>query len=438
VALLAGCVLALGADVSHAQARRHLQSRAAFAALDSPQLADSSRMLPRDRRVRSDSLLLDMWRWLDSAGTAQLGLPASRVRRWDGFGSQAHPALGILVDGAELDTLMHTVRRYKAAHEIPPDEIERRAEWSIRFLVSHEYGHLVQYAFVGRDTLENPDATRAVECSADMLGGLQFAAYLADRRTRDTVPAVAAEVARDFGYVIGGNSWLDGSTYPLPERRRDCIAMGLDSASVWSWREAVTRSLLRASEMAGVGARVVAERDTAGAAARISDVDVLRAASISEFVRRLATAAAKGSADLWKLRGRPFDADSSRYLPRETLADPWRCLMYRETADESARVECEFDIRLGETRDLSCELRQQLDAALEGTQWKVAQASGDNPYWSSEQYRYDSHVFYTLKGKNAYQGGVARVDGFVRDSAPPSAQYNSAKLVGFIIRARAR
>src|SRR5439155_23679319 len=108
----------------------------------SAELADSSEMRPLDPAAHLDSLMLDMWRFLDSAGTRTLGLAPSRIRKWNGFGSQAHPRLGILVDGDELDTLLTKVRRYKGMVGIAPDEIARRAEWAVRFLVSHEYGHL--------------------------------------------------------------------------------------------------------------------------------------------------------------------------------------------------------------------------------------------------------------------------------------------------------
>ena len=443
-----------------AQPTHRLQSRAAFAALDSTALADSSAMVPLDPHARLDSLMLDMWAVLEQQAVSSLGMRPSRIRKWNGFGSQAHPTVGVLVDRDEVDTLLTKVRVLKGMAHVAPEEITRRAEWAVRFLVAHEHAHLVQYHVFGADSVENPASTRIIECGADIFGGYQYQRYLDARALSDSVPPAARAAAEDFGYVIGSNDWLDGTAHPLPENRHDCIGTGMSAAAGMDalagarrgagdsladprvrWlteREPVLRagrisaiewSRVRARELAAVGAVVGGSMELA----------VVRDTSLGTLVRHLAALAEQGSTALRALRSDLAPGAASTYLLREALPPPWQCSI--ATVNGVEQAECRYTTLTGatEAKALVSQLRERVRVALESDGWGEANAAAQAAATAGDPGRGFQHVFFTRGGKDPGNPSIARVDVFRGDVAPQSAiQSPPSVTLGFAVRANSK
>ena len=424
VALLA---VSLAATPAEAQARRrHLESRAVFAALDSVALADSFSMRRADPSHAPDSLLLNMVAYLDAAAGPAFGLTHPRLRGWDGYGSQAHPVLGILIDGQELAQLVGKVTALKAMAGVPKAEAERRVQYVLRFLVAHEYAHLMQYQAYGEAAVNDPDSTRVIECGADLIGGLSYREFLGVRYGSRPPPDEAIATARDFGYVVGAPDWLDGTTHPLPEDRRLCIVTGMgtagalngafayrhgarDSASVraadYLRREepeldqAIDHGTVNLMAWSRVKARKLA---AAGAVVDGSQVlAVVRDSSVTRLVGKLAAAAVQGSAALRRFRGGHAPDDSTAYLLREALPPPWECTISERLGGEEAY--CGQNIRSDAAgRSLMFDrLVYQVKRGL-GEGWHQVQpdttASGYTRPWGKD----DQRVVFVSGGGAAY------------------------------------
>ncbi|MGH7512925.1 MAG: hypothetical protein ACREOQ_08385, partial [Gemmatimonadales bacterium] len=366
VALLAAPVLAaLVPPSADAQARRrHLESRAVFAALDSVTLADSFSMRALDPAREPDSLLLNMVAYLDSSAGPAFGLKGTRLRRWDGYGSQAHPALGILIDGQELAELVGKVTQLKGMAGVPKEEAQRRVQYVLRFLVAHEYAHLMQYKAFGPAAVDDPDSTRIIECGADLIGGLEYREFLGVRYGARPPPIEAIETPRDFGYVVGAPDWLDGTTHPGPESRRLCIVTGMGTAGALSSAAAYQQGARDSAAVQAVEylrkeepelyqgrvdlmtwSRVKARKLASGRAVvdGSQDLAVVRDSSLTRLVGKLAAAAIQGSAALRRYRGGHPPGDSTGYLLREALDPPWECTARERLGAEEAF--CGQDIR---------------------------------------------------------------------------------------------
>lgn len=455
---VAGCML-VGAPSARllGQPAHRLQSRAAFAALDSTALADSSAMVPLDPHARLDSLMLDMWATLEQRAVSSLGMQASRIRKWNGFGSQAHPTVGVLVDGDEINMLLTKVRIMKDRANVAPEEITRRAEWAVRLLVAHEHAHLVQYHVFGKDSVENPASTRVIECGADIFGGYQYQMYLDARALSDSVPAAARAAAEDFGYVIGSTDWLDGTAHPLPENRHACIAAGISAAAgmdalsrarqgvgdslsdplVKSFAErepalragrisAIEWSRVRARELAAVGAVVGGTKELA----------VVRDTSLGKLVRHLATLAEQGSAKLRTLRSDRAPGGRVTYLLREALPPPWQCSI--ATVDGVEEAGCNYTVFTdsSEADTLIAQLRERVRIALAIDGWSQVPSAAEvsEPGVTGIRVR---RMFFTHGGKPV-EPSVARVDVFRRETPPISPMQSPPSVtLGFTVRAKA-
>lgn len=383
--LLAWALTAATPSRGAAQPRRRLQSRAAFAALDSAQLADSSAMLPLDPHERLDSAMLAMAAYLDATRGRAAGLPPTRVRRWDGFGTQAHPRVGILVDRQEIDGLLERVAEIKTFRGVPRADVARRLEYVVRFVVAHEYAHLLQYRDVGGDAVDAPNATRVVECAADLVGGITYRSWAGGAFAPSPVPDDVIRTPTDFGLLVGASDWLDGTTHPLPDDRRTCIAEGFataerdapDSAPEagfegGSGRTTLVRwSLARARDLAGrhtvVGANL--------------EVAVVRDTSAARAVGRLAEAAAGGAAGLRALRTAvAAPGDSTGVLLREALPAPWECTAH--TAPDGAELgSCVLEVRAAsdDARRQFASLAASVGRVLAGAGWTTRRAEPTGP-----------------------------------------------------------
>jgi hypothetical protein len=327
--------------------------------------------------------MLDMGNFLDREVGPAYGITATRVRRWDGYGTQAHPTLGILVDSVEVAGLLDTVIRYKGQANVAREEIGRRLPYVARFLIAHEYAHLLQYRSLDHDSVADLNATRTIECGADLLGGFSYLDYLAFRYG-DELPEAATETAIDFGYVVGAKDWLDGTTHPLPEDRRECIRRGVDAARGMramraSSRDSVQQASVRWLEQnepelyrnaVGViswsrmrSRAIVSKRSVVDSSAVLA---VVRDSSTERLVRKLAAATAEGSMALRRFRGAL--APTGEYLLREALSPPWECVIGEVDGLETAR--CTRVERMAGFPSDFAYLVQTVENALEGTRWR--------------------------------------------------------------------
>lgn len=412
---------------------RQLKSRALFIALDSTSLADSADMEPMRPNEATDSLMLDMVAWLDRSAGAAYRLGTTRVRRWPGFGTHAHPTMGILVDTGEVGWLLRETRRYKGAAGVAEEKIGPRLEYVIRFMMAHEYGHLLQYRYFGTDSVLNQNATRVIECAADLLGGFEIHRFLLSRFPDGTFPEASEQAAIDFGYIVGANDWLDGTTHPLREDRRLCIRRGVeardsepeltrDSLDLVAWAQQRARAIVSAGEIVDSNAVLAVVRDS----------------SPVTLVRELAAASSSGGPALRKLRGAPAPGPPGappRYLLREALPAPWECLTALYQKAESAlctRQGREPDF-LEPTFD---RLVASVDQTLRGTRWRKIQASIVAPL-GSENREIMGKTLYGVAGSRPDDPRAARIEVlFVKYPPSMTAQMGPSYQVMLFFRAK--
>ncbi|HEU5041035.1 MAG TPA: hypothetical protein VFT84_09460 [Gemmatimonadales bacterium] len=398
---LAGILLAMVATASDAQARRRLQSRAAFAALDSSDLADSSGMRPMRPKGAQDSVLLDMLAFLEESAGRRHGIQGTRMRKWDGFGSQAHPDLGILVDSLELADLLSEVMSLKGAGGMPRDTAEARLIHVLRFLVAHEYAHLMQYKVFGRTFMDDPDSTRVIECGADLLGGINYWVFMKRRVGGQPYPKGAFDTVRDFGYVVGSSNWLDGTEHPQKEDRRLCIAKGTETAGLLDSLDAVRTGRADSETLEAVRHRREAEPELAdgtldvmqwsrmrahslgaaggGVVGGSKELDVVRDSSVSRLVRVLADAAVAGAEALRAFRAGSSPGDSTAFLLRQSLDPPWECTTRERLKAEEAT--CLEDLRTGPAAREAAfrSLIRGVEQGLPGPAWRRAALEPSEP-----------------------------------------------------------
>ena len=357
IALACGLVVfCLASSTAEAQ-RRRLASRDAFAALDSSALADSTAMRQLNPSAYPDSLILHMLARLERTTPARDGTPTP-VRWWNGFGTQAHPTLGILVDSIELADVINRVGSSKGQAGVPPTEIQRRLPYVYEFLVAHEHGHLLQYRELPPDSVGNLDMTRIIECSADFIGGFNTRNTFRERAMPDDTLSIPMQTVRDFGFVIGASDWLDATTHPLPEQRRECIKAGLAAGRLPDGVTNLVRwSLERATALSKQGAVSLG-----------SEVfSVVRDTSLGRVVTALAQAAAQGRDAMRRLRA--GDAPGGAFLLREAMAPPWRCTTRAQ--DDGEVATCRRTLREGEARArvLYDSVRTHVESVLEADGW---------------------------------------------------------------------
>ncbi len=406
---------------------RHLRSRALFAALDSTALEDSSAIQPMKPHQSLDSVMMDMVAFLDgTVGPAQ-GLKDTPIRRWDGFGTQAHPLLGILVDFREVAMLLDEVREYKQAVHVPEGEIDHRLEYVIRFLVAHEYGHLMQYRYFGPDSVANLNATRVIECGADLLGGFNLRAFLGSRYAEGSFPEAAEQAAIDFGYVVGGTDWLDGTTHPLPEDRRRCIKRGIEAERAVANSQGdsaaaiyqASREWLRDSEPELAGGTSNLMRWSQGRARAIvaewevidsnAVLAVVRDSSPVRLVRKLADATARGQEALRQFRGDSAPYPRGTYLLREALPVPWQCLIAQARQAETAL--CFHDGRKEQFAQFTFErLATSVRGALKGTPWRPIKGRPDSIFAQPSGREVLAKAQYGLPGARPEDPNAARIE----------------------------
>jgi hypothetical protein len=289
----------------------------------------------------------------------------------------------------------------KGSAGVPPAEIERRLPNVVRFLIAHEYGHLMQYRRFGVDAVAAPNATRVIECGADLLGGMSYRAYLASRYPGGPLPAAAEETAIDFGYVVGAADWLDGTTHPLPEDRRACIRRGVEVSVALANRRLMQAGSTDPAVLAAVKwlqenepelygdqldvlawseVRAKALASTRAVVDSSAVLAVVRDSSVQRLVRRLADAATNGEQTLRAFRSGLAPGETDQWLLRESLTPPWQCRIGKDGGTETAR--CEQTVRTGATVAWAIyeAIAAAVGEALDGMSWapapRVASAGG--------------------------------------------------------------
>jgi hypothetical protein len=440
-----------------AQARR-LQSRALFAGLDSAAIADSSAMEPLNPRDPQDSLMLAMVAFLDRRDGPDSGVSPTRIRHWDGYHTQAHPALGILVDRSELKHLFDSLRSLKGMMGVPAAAIQQRVSYVALFLVAHEHGHLRQYRRFGIPAVTAPDSTRLVECGADLLGGMAYRDFLASPGG-STVPREALPAAVDFGHVVGSTDWLDGTDYPLPEDRRKCIETGIEVAAALADLKAVragdTDSATSASarfleesepelyagqldlvEWSRLRARAILSRQSVVDSSAV--FEVMRDSSVVQAVRRLAAAALKGQKEFRKLRAgqAPGRGAERGYLLRDALPTPWKCTIRDRRGSETAL--CVYQT-IGEPDSEFLSTVALVTQALAATKWSEVTPEVEDPGDAVVvESPADTCVVFAPRGSDPRNDRTARVEVIRRGPAEPTAMTQAVVAVEFSLEIRVR
>lgn len=386
-------IVALAARDLDAQSKRQFRSRAAFAKLDTMALMDSAEMRLLNPRERFDSLMIQMLDHLNVAYAPAVGLEPTRIRNWEGFSTQAHPVAGILVDRPEVDGLVKLLKDHKELAGVPNDEIERRVNHVVQFLVGHEYAHLVQYALLPRDSVESVNATRIIECAADIVGAALHQRYARARFGEGKLLEAALAATANFGWEIGAGNWLDGTSHPIREHRMQCIQVG-QGTMIADAQELTAWSLSESRRITSVGSAV--DRD--------KGVAVSRDSSMAAFLSELTTLASRGAAAMLDLQG-PALPEPGMFILRKSLSTPWRCVL----GVEEGRSTAICDVILFRNEAVSAYDRLVSSAAevLDRNEWQRDSAS------------------VLLAGTGKLEGFTRRVDGRVRGRVEVSVSQNS-------------
>jgi hypothetical protein len=169
---------------------------------------------PLDRRVRSIMDELD-----------RLSQVSTDVYWADGYGSHAHPQKGIGLDRKQLEQLVNT-------------QSQSTVEDAIRFILGHEQAHMYQFKYYSNG-LDDPGRRRAIECQADILGGLAFVGTLfRERRPPENIDFKSiSEHVVDLALKIGSPEWDDQTTHPRPEQRARAVTLGmLSQIQIVDWQ----------------------------------------------------------------------------------------------------------------------------------------------------------------------------------------------------------
>lgn len=135
-------------------------------------------------------------------------------------GSVSHPDDGIALDARQLQRLRDSL----------PEASLRQV---VRFVLAHEWGHMVQFRRLGRETLGDTTRRRVIECEADMIAGGALA-LLAENQGgaadfRGTSNGFIA-LAFNAGLPVWDFPWM----HPNPSQRSLCITVGASAGLHWA------------------------------------------------------------------------------------------------------------------------------------------------------------------------------------------------------------
>lgn len=132
----------------------------------------------------------------------------------DGQGSSAHPEAGIGLDQRQFARLRDSL-------STPTFDAV------VRFLLAHEWAHMLQFKQYSREELVDPKWRGTLECHADLWAGISLANIAPDtgltvEERRDLVSAYSTVTAL-LGNPGSPLPWM----HPRPERRMRCLVTGL-------------------------------------------------------------------------------------------------------------------------------------------------------------------------------------------------------------------
>ena len=374
------------------------QSRAAFAALDSAALARGTGLRPMDGADQHRAAMIQMVAYLDSTVGRAAGVKSTKIRWWNA-GTRAHPSQGILVDDHQIDVLSRELILQKGDAGVAPEVAKARVIHAVRFLIAHEYAHLLQYATLPLDSVGSPRLHRSIECSADLLGGMMFGRYMDDVALDDSTREIAKLAAAHFANVVGSPDWLDVTAHPTPTHRQTCIELGLDnptaltltllhiapndsadrayaermrreSPDLLGGRTSLTAwSLEKAAQLFGLAA---------GGSVDAASLSVTRDTTVSTAIARIVGFALRGNNALATLKGGRAPGPEGGNLLTHSLPVPWRCTL-AEAQGVPAGV-CQFIGSLTGPRaeDVFEATIAAVQAGLSSTEWTSAPIAGES------------------------------------------------------------
>jgi len=109
---------------------------------------------------------------------------------------------------------------------------------AIRFILGHEQAHMAQFKYYSNG-LDDPRRRRAIECQADILGGLAFVGTI----FREHRPPASVDFKSmsqhlvDLALKIGSPGWEDQTQHPRPEQRARAVTLGmLSQLQIIDWQ----------------------------------------------------------------------------------------------------------------------------------------------------------------------------------------------------------
>jgi predicted Zn-dependent protease with MMP-like domain len=146
-------------------------------------------------------------------------VPVSLSQR--GFGSNfSRPDEGIFLDAHRLKQLRDSL----------PEASLRQV---VRFVLAHEWGHMVQFRRLPEDTLADSARRRVIECEADMIAGSALAVLAENQGSAaDFREATNSFIALAFntGLPVWDFPWM----HPNPSQRSLCITVGASAGLHWA------------------------------------------------------------------------------------------------------------------------------------------------------------------------------------------------------------
>lgn len=135
----------------------------------------------------------------------------------EGHGAFAHPQAGIGLDRRQLA------------------DFEKRTSFTnftevINLVLAHEHAHMAQFKVYSRESFVDPTKKRAIECQADLLGGMSVVFTAVMTKSLASVVEEKFESWVRFANLIGSPTWDDQSQHPRPEQRLRCITLGFLAA----------------------------------------------------------------------------------------------------------------------------------------------------------------------------------------------------------------
>jgi hypothetical protein len=188
-------------------------TREAFVLATEDEAEEALHSVPLDPRLALDGQALGIL--ADLKMVAGITRP---VRLWwaDGSGSSAHPQAGIALDRIELED----IKTHVSSGDF---------NTILTFALAHELSHVAQYGTYDLHGIFKRENTRAVECQADILGGMLVVEVALMKAQAPSL--IANRMAEWFAVAmrIGSPAWDDQTVHPRPEQRARAVSLGFNA-----------------------------------------------------------------------------------------------------------------------------------------------------------------------------------------------------------------